>query len=271
MIKSTEIPKKDDQNESRYSLNLDIEQKDKTNELFTTQTSFKVCRPRSAKPLLLRKYIPKLKPSKPHLNPNVMYLGGMEEYYNFRNNKNNLFKNKNEINIVAEEDYEKTCNSGDEGYNYIFSSKNFNDEDEYCNDENINKIKDNSNNNISIKLKEKGEVGGNKLRRIRKHLLRTKQKMTLKKYNDDTSIVTKVPYKDIFLENYRYNWGCPNENEELFSENISEYEPNFFKKKKSKSIYVGSKIDMNKPPILGFLQMNENSGTNTISSGISEV
>ena len=61
-------------------------------------------------------------------------------------------------------------------------------------------------------------------------------------------------------------------NNELGSNNSFEYDSdNNLYKTKSKSIYVTSSKFRKRPPILGFLQMNENSPNTTLSSGFSEI
>ena len=254
-MKSAEISTKEEKDDSRYSLDFDNKEKDKNSSILQTQSSLKDNRAKSAKPFLLRKYIPKLKPIKSSLNPSIIFLGGKKEYFSYKRYKENLLNNKSDINIVAEEDYEKAANSGDERYSYnnIYSNKDIilssSDEEIIDNKENNNnKI----NNNFSIKITQK-------------------EKMILKKYNDDTSIITNTPYKNYFRENYGYKWGKKyhlNNNNEMASDNSLDYELGFYKSK-CKSIYISS--NKNKPPILGFLQMNENSNNNTLSSGIDEI
>ena len=284
-MKSTEIPKKEEPNDSRYSLGFAKKEKDKNNNLIQSQLSLKDNRARSAKPLLLRKYIPKLKPIKSSLNPSIIYLGGKDEYFNFKKYKENLLKNKNGINTVAEEDYEKNANSGDESYSYknFYSNvdKSDDESDNFLNDnensinslDNINKI----NNNINIIITKKKKCVKNNINNIRKFLVKTKEKMILKKYNDDTSINTNTPYQKYFRENYGYkniyisNNKNNNNNNELVSNSSLDYDFDYINKPKSKSIYVGNYKNKNRPPILGFLQMNENSSNTTLSSGFSEI
>ena len=99
--------------------------------------------------------------------------------------------------------------------------------------------------------------------------------MIIKKYNDDTSIITNNPYKNYFKENMGYILGENKKyfnNNDLVSNNSFDYgSDNNFQISKSKSIYVTSRKFRNKPPILGFLQMNENSANTTLSSGVSEL
>lgn len=267
-MKSTEKLKKEEVSDSRYS--LDFSKLEKEKNVFNTQSSLKDNRARSAKPLL-RKFIPKLKPVKPKLNPSIIYLNGKYEYFNYKKNKN-----KHDINIVAEEDYEKNANSGDESYSYSYKNI-YSDKDNIlsCADDDFSNNKENSinniNNNINIILTKKKKYAKNNINHIRKQLLKTKEKMTLIKYNDDTSITAETPYKNYFSENYNYKKCYKKDNNELIFDNSLENDIDFFHKTKSKSIYVGNYKNKNKPPILGFLQMNENSANTTLSSGFSEI
>ena len=284
MMKSQEIPKKEDMKDSRYSLGFDKKDKEKNNNPQQIQFSLKDSRAKSARPLLLRKYIPTLKPIKANMNPSVIYLNAGANSFKSKKYKENLLKSKNDINIVAEEDYERNANSGDERYGFnkisykkdnFLSSEDDNDIIEN-NDNPINEININNNiNSINIKIPKKKKCVKNNIEHIRKLLIKTKEKMIIKKYNDDTSIITNNPYKNYFKENMGYILG---ENKKYFNNNdlVSNYSfdygsDNNFQISKSKSIYVTSRKFRNKPPILGFLQMNENSANTTLSSGVSEL
>ena len=144
MMKSQEIPKKEDSNDCRFSLGFDKKEKEKNINIQQAPSSFKDSRAKSAKPLLLRKYIPTLKPVKANMNPSIIYLNAEYNYFKTKKYKENLFRSKNDINIVAEEDYERNANSGDEryGFNNVSSKKdNFLSSDE-DNDINTNQIID---------------------------------------------------------------------------------------------------------------------------------
>ena len=69
-------------NDTRYSLDFHKKEKDNNNIILPSQSSFKENRPLSAKPLLSRRFIPKLKPVKSHLKPSYMNLGGSSENFN---------------------------------------------------------------------------------------------------------------------------------------------------------------------------------------------
>ena len=284
MMKSQEIPKKEDMKERRYSLGFDKKDKEKNNNPQQIQFSLKDSRAKSARPLLLRKYIPTLKPIKANMNPSVIYLNAGANSFKSKKYKENLLKSKNDINIVAEEDYERNANSGDEryGFNKIsYKKDNFlsseDDNDIIENNENpINEININNNiNSINIKIPKKKKCVKNNIEHIRKLLIKTKEKMIIKKYNDDTSIIINNPYNNYFKENMGYILGENKKyfnNNDLVSNNSFDYgSDNNFQISKSKSIYVTSRKFRNKPPILGFLQMNENSANTTLSSGVSEL
>ena len=284
MMKSQEIPKKEDMKDSRYSLGFDKKDKEKNNNPQQIQFSLKDSRAKSARPLLLRKYIPTLKPIKANMNPSVIYLNAGANSFISKKYKENLLKSKNDINIVAEEDYERNANSGDERYGFnkisykkdnFLSSEDDNDIIEN-NDNPINEININNNiNSINIKIPKTKKCVKNNIEHIRKLLIKTKEKMIIKKYNDDTSIIINNPYNNYFKENMGYILGENKKyfnNNDLVSNNSFDYgSDNNFQTSKSKSIYVTSRKFRNKPPILGFLQMNENSANTTLSSGVSEL
>ena len=284
MMKSQEIPKKEDMKDNRYSLGFDKKDKEKNNNPQQIQFSLKDSRAKSARPLLLRKYIPTLKPIKANMNPSVIYLNAGANSFKSKKYKENLLKSKNDINIVAEEDYERNANSGDERYGFnkisykkdnFLSSEDDNDIIEN-NDNPINEININNNiNSINIKIPKKKKCVKNNIEHIRKLLIKTKEKMIIKKYNDDTSIIINNPYNNYFKENMGYILGENKKyfnNNDLVSNNSFDYgSDNNFQTSKSKSIYVTSRKFRNKPPILGFLQMNENSANTTLSSGVSEI
>ena len=266
MKKSTEITNKELDVETRYSLGFTKKEKDN---LSKTQLLLKD-RARSAKPLLLRKYIPKLKPVKADLNPTIIYLGGKDGYFNYKKYREDLFRNINDINIVNEEDSEKNANSGDERYNINDKNISISSGDDNENNENDEKC---NNINIDIKIPKNKKYVKNNINSLRKSLMRTKEKTKLKKYKDDTSIVSNVTYKNYFLENYGYRW--ENKRYLINNENLSntsfDYSFDNLYRRKSKTIYAEGNKLRNRPPILGFLKVNENSINTTLSSGISEM
>ena len=271
MKKFIENENDEEPNDTRYSLDLQKKEKDSNHIMFQSQSFLKGNRPLSAKPLLFRKYIPKLKPVQSYINPSFMYLGGSKENFKSKKYKENILDNKNNINIVAEEDYEKTANSGDERYSFnnLNSNKNMpfsssddnditaNDNINIINTNNINKIEENFNFNIK-KTKTTKKGVRNNFNHIRKIFIKYKDKIPTKKYIDDTDIVTNTEYKDYIQQNFSSKW------------DESYLDSDFVLKKKSKSIYVGNNKNKGRPPILGFLQMNENSPNTTLSSAFSE-
>jgi hypothetical protein len=270
MKKFIENENEEEPNDTRYSLDLQKKEKDSNHIMFQSQSFLKGNRPLSAKPLLFRKYIPKLKPVQSYINPSFMYLGGSKENFKSNKYKENILDNKNNINIVAEEDYEKTANSGDERYSYNnlnsnkivpFSSSDDNDviESDTININNSSNIINKINDDTNIKLKRAKNKKSNNINHIRKMVIKINDKIPNKKYSDDTDIISNTPYKDYIKENYCFNWEEP----------CLDYD--FVQKKKSKSIYVGNNKNQNRPPILGFLQMNENSANTTLSSAFSEI
>ena len=87
------------------------------------------------------------------------------------------------------------------------------------------------------------------------------------KFFDQNMVLTGGHDKILKLWDLRSSLPSP----ELIFDNSLENDIDFFHKTKSKSIYVGNYKNKNKPPILGFLQMNENSANTTLSSGFSEI
>ena len=265
-MKSADLPKKEETKDSRLSLNFPKKEKEKN--LSNFQSFLKDNRARSAKPLL-RKFVPRLKPVKANMNPSIFYLNGIYEFFNYNKNKS-----ISDINIVAEEDYEKKANSGDESYSY---NNSHSEKDNFLsyNDDNTDFIDNNENNidknSINIIITKKKKCVKNNINRIRKHLLKTKEKIRLKEFNDDTSIISNNPYKNYLTENFVYEKYYLNDNNEIISDNSIDLDIDFFNKITSKSIYAGKYKNKNRPPILGFLQMNDNSANTTLSSGFSEI
>ena len=252
---------------------LDFQKKEKNRKSTSSQllSSFRN-RALSAKTLIFNNNIPKLRPVKPHLNPTFMHLGGNCENFHPKKFKENILKDKNDINVVVEEDYEKTANSGDERYSYNnlksnkilpFSSNDENDiiENDFISNKNdINKIEENDI-NISLKKTKNKKYVRNNINHIRKIVIKIKNKIPNQKYIDDTDIIPNTPYKD-----YIKRISCPD-----WEETYLDYDFGFSEKKKSKSIYEGKNKNKKQPPILGFLQMNENSSNTSLSSAFSEV
>ena len=257
-------------NETRYSLGF--EKKEKENQVSSIIN--KDSRARSAKPLLLKKYIPKLKPINSNLNPSII----IRKYTSNSNKKPNTSLNFNSnINIVDEEDYEISVNSGDEryAYNKLYyknegSVSSFNDSDSFLNKdtkEATNEGTTNSiNNNNDLNMNKNKKYIKDNIENLRKNIFNTKSKMKQKKEIDDFNIITKASYPDYIRKNYFINQFKENNN---IDENSFEYELNL--KNKSKSIYFKGDSG-NKGPILSFLQIQDkNNNMNLSQSNFSDI
>ena len=256
---------------SKTHYSLDFQKREKNSKNKRPQLQSSLNRALSAKTLLYNNYIPKLRPVKSHLNPSFMHLGGNNEDFNPKKYKENILKNKSNINIVVEEDYEKSANSGDERYSYnnlksnkilSFSSNDEKDiikNDLITNIDDINELEDDI--NINFKNVKNMKSIKNKINHIRNLVIKIKEKIPNQKYIDDTDIIPNTPYKDYINHNCSFDW----------EESYLDYDIGFSEKKKSKSIYEGKNKNKKRPPILGFLQMNENSANTTFSSALSEL
>ena len=257
-------------NETRYSLGFEK----KENENQVSSIINKDSRARSAKPLLLKKYIPKLKPINSNLNPSII----IRKYTSNSNKKPNTSLNFNSnINIVDEEDYEISVNSGDEryAYNKLYyknegSVSSFNDSDSFLNKdtkEATNEGTTNSiNNNNDLNMNKNKKYIKDNIENLRKNIFNTKSKMKQKKEIDDFNIITKASYPDYIRKNYFINQFKENNN---INENSFEYEFDF--KNKSKSIYFKGDSG-NKGPILSFLQIQDkNNNMNLSQSNFSDI
>ena len=256
---------------SKTHYSLDFQKREKNSKNKRSQLQSSLNRALSAKTLLYKNYIPKLRPVKSHLNPSFMHLGGNNEDFNPKKYKENILKNKSNINIVVEEDYEKSANSGDERYSYnnlksnkilSFSSNDEKDiikNDLITNIDDINEFEDDI--NINLKKIKNMKIINNKINDIRNLVIKIKEKIPNQKYIDDTDIIPNTPYKDYINHNCSFDW----------EESYLDYDTGFSEKKKSKSIYEGKNKNRKRPPILGFLQMNENSSNTTLSSAFSEI
>ena len=105
------------------------------------------------------------------------------------------------------------------------------------------------------------KIINNKINDIRNLVIKIKEKIPNKKYIDDTNIMPKTPYRDYINQNFSFDR----------EENYLDYNVGLSEKKKSRSIYEGNNKNKKRPPILGFLQMNENSSNTTLSSAFSEI
>ena len=207
---------------------------------------------------LYKNFIPKLKPIICNLNPSPIKLGEKElieidkEYFILSTKKKSNKKFLFNINNIEEELYENVVNSGDEQYNNKLSDTSYSSENELKNNDKMDnniKIKKDINNYINYK---------------RRSLEKVKNKIEIKKIKDDTNIL-RTSYEKSTIENFRVKC-AQNYIDKLKLEKMEEYE-----KFKNKTISFKDIKKLN-PPILGFLQMNEESRSSTLSSfNISEI
>jgi len=201
---------------------------------------------------LLNKFIPKLKPVDTDLCPSPINLVTNEEKklnddFILQKNKKSSKKLSVQFNKIQEELYENINSSGDEKFNedtspiYSQSSDNESKGDQILG-EKSKKIKDNKN-NINL---------------TRKKMKKIKSEIKLNKFNDDSSISESSNRKNF--------------DEDLLSRNTGNY-MNKFKIEKIKEClhYRNKSISFKdlpnfRPPILGFLEMNETIETSTLSS-----
>ena len=274
-VNKKKYSEEEEKSDTRLSLDFEIKEKDKLTSSINMNTNnrnnlslLSKDRAKSARPFLLSRHGPKIRPKESSIIPSYMNLWGKNA------DDNKLYKTQFGINEEAEEDYEKFCNSGDERYSYkkfylnndiILSSSDDNEIIDNKTKENTKEDdKDDNINNINIKIENKKKVLN--FKHIRKKIFHIKNRLKLNKYIDDTSIIKTTLYHNYFKENFEYKWkNKNNDNKNNLSDNLIEFEYNLTKR--SKSIYLkGSKTIR---PILGFLKMNDSSNNinNTLSSG----
>ena len=237
---------------------------------------------------LLSKYIPRLKPVETTINPSPINLTGKDDFAieeeNFQiepkrelSKKSLLFKiksfeigeeiNDHEKNITDEENNNKNNNKQKlpQGISDSSDNESIKDKDNKLdknNDNNKNNNPDVNNDNLNKieKFKKKVNYCINKIRR---KLDKIKNNIKMKKFKDDSNALN-FSYKKYFIENNRRIKCAENFIRRIKMEKIQ------FNEIKNKTI---SFKDFNyfKPPILGFLQMNEMNNSNLSSSNVSEV
>ena len=212
---------------------------------------------------LYNKFIPTLKPIDANINPSPIKLTGKEDLYISVDNFS--IKTRKKFLDIEESIKEKAVNSTDEDCNcklsYIVSDSS---EDSKDND-NKNVIKnknslDNDENMSNIKKKELYCIS-----HIRKKMSGIKNQIESKKYKDDFTF--NKSYNNYYSGNYRIKC-AQNYIDKLKLESMNE-----FNKYKNRTISF-NESKRNKPPILGFLQMNEVSAisNSTLSScNLSEI
>ena len=194
---------------------------------------------------LLTKFIPKLKPVESQLCPSPINLVANEENklndnFILQKNKKSSKKLSVQFNKIQEELYENINSSGDEKYNEDESPLYSQPSD---NESKSDQIINNNKNNIN---------------HIRKKMKKIRSEIKLNKFNDDSTISD--------------NSNRINFDEDLISRNTRNYKSQLQIEKIKECLHYRNKSisfkDMTnfRPPILGFLEMNETIETSTISS-----
>ena len=222
----------------------------------------------------LKKLKPKLKPINANINPSPIKLTEKEntnindESFSIKSNKkqskNVLVFKINDLEI-EEEIYEKTINSNDEEYSsrklpHVLTDSSDNDsrDNDYINKK---KIKSRKGSGINAPIPKK-KVNWC-IQHTRRKMDKIKNNIQLKSYKDDS--ILNSSYKTYLSDNYRIKC-AQNYINKLKLESLNEYD-----KIKNKTISFKD-IKNCKPPILGFLQMNEQSINSTLSScNLSEI
>ena len=211
---------------------------------------------------LYNKFIPTLKPIDENINPSPIKLTGKEDLYISVDNFS--IKTRKKFLDIEESIKEKAVNSTDEDCNcklsYIVSDSS---EDSKDNDnKNVIKNKNSQNNENMANIKKK-EL--HCISHIRKKMSGIKNQIESKKYKDDFTF--NKSYNNYYSGNYRIKC-AQNYIDKLKLESMNE-----FNKFKNRTISF-NESKRNKPPILGFLQMNEVSAisNSTLSScNLSEI
>ena len=194
---------------------------------------------------LLTKFIPKLKPVESQLCPSPINLVANEENklndnFILQKNKKSSKKLSVQFNKIQEELYENINSSGDEKFNEDESPLYSQPSD---NESKSDQIINNNKNNIN---------------HIRKKMKKIRSEIKLNKFNDDSTISD--------------NSNRINFDEDLISRNTRNYKSQLQIEKIKECLHYRNKSisfkDMPnfRPPILGFLEMNETIETSTISS-----
>ena len=199
---------------------------------------------------LLTKFIPKLKPVDTELCPSPINLVTNEEKklndnFILRRSRKSSKKLSVQFNKIQEELYENIISSGDEKFNEdsspIYSQSSDNEKIPEEKNKNINKDKDKNN-----------------INNIRKKMKKIRSEIKLNKFNDDSTISDSSNRKNF--------------EEDLISGNTENYMDKLKIEKIKECLHYRNKSisfkDMTnfRPPILGFLEMNETIETSTISS-----
>ena len=203
---------------------------------------------------LLTKFIPKLKPIDTELCPSPINLVANEEKelndnFILQKNKKSSKKLSVQFNKIQEELYENINSSGDEKYNEDESPL-------------YSQLSDNESKSGQILEEKNKNINNNKnknnINHIRKKMKKIRSEIKLNKFNDDSAISD--------------NSNRINFDEDLISRNTRNYKSQLQIEKIKECLHYRNKSisfkDMTnfRPPILGFLEMNETIETSTISS-----
>ena len=201
---------------------------------------------------LLTKFIPKLKPVDTELCPSPINLVANEEKevndnFILQKNKKSSKKLSVQFNKIQEELYENINSSGDEKYNEDESPL-------------YSQLSDNESKSDQILEEKNKNINNNKnnINHIRKKMKKIRSEIKLNKFNDDSTISD--------------NSNRINFDEDLLSRNSRNYKSHLQIEKIKECLHYRNKSisfkDMPnfRPPILGFLEMNETIETSTISS-----
>lgn len=185
--------------------------------------------------LMLKRYVPTIKPINAEFNPSPINLIGNDSIKKYEKLFSTQDPLKFNINKIKEEKYESEAKSGDE--------------------ENITyKISDTSKSDSDVESDNKEEKKAINIKDIRKKLNKIKIEYNYKKYDDDSSITLYSNHNKSTID--RYSSGQKFIDKILGQESIQENIQGYYKK----------------PPILGFLEMTETRRTSSVSSlNISDV
>ena len=201
---------------------------------------------------LLTKFIPKLKPVVTELIPSPINLVTNEEKklndnFVLKRSKKSSKKLFVQFNKIQEELYENVNSSGDEKFIEDSSPIYSQSSDNECKSEQISKEK---NKNIN---KDKNNINN-----IRKKMKKIRSEIKINKFNDDSTISDSSNRKNF--------------DEDLISGNHENYVNKLKIEKIKESLHYRNKsisfkdLPNFRPPILGFLEMNETIESSTISS-----
>jgi hypothetical protein len=205
---------------------------------------------------LLTKFIPKLKPIDTELCPSPINLvtnedKKVDDNFILEKNKKSSKKLSVQFNKIQEELYENINSSGDEKFN----------EDEFPI---YSQLSDNESKSDQIMEEKKKNINNDKnnINTIRKKMKKIRSEIKLNKFNDDSIISDNSNRKNF--------------EEDFISRHTRNYKSNLQIEKIKESLHYRNKSisfkDMPRfrPPILGFLEMNETIETTISSNNLSK-